>query len=807
MFPPRRLPPYAWIVALIVALGFLGWLNLRRSERLGQLGALGNPAPALDARSPTGYAGGMRHLLAPGHNNESYQWIAQTQQMIATGDWRLRHVDYDNAPNGRAVTSPSVYRWWLAAVAWADRQWSGRSAGLAVEHAALVADPTLLALLVLGGTVLAAWRFGPATAVMFPLVAVSLFPFGGSFLPGGPDSPGLSLGLMLAGTLLLLAGTLPPTGAEGKSRRWLAGAGIVSALGLWVNARTAVPLLLGQGLGGLLAGWFTRKSLPDAPAWRTWSYAGAATTLVAWLVEYAPAHLDLNAWRLSEIHPLYALGWLGGAELLARSHGWLRGGRLAEGRAGIAAVGLAALGLAAVPAVMWLKDQPGFLMENTYAFRLTALGEGASAANLAKWMVREGTPAQLLALAFSLALPLLAVGALLRRDTTPARRGAIWLAAGPAVVAAAFACYQPSWCNQLGAMLLALLVAATAGQPADPATPGRWRVAGILGVLVSGAWALIPIRPAATAPDRFTKQELISVVERDFAHWLANRVGENGATVLAPPDLTSSLIFHGGLRGIGSAYRENDEGFRGSVRLASAIHADEAQALARQRNLTHIIIPSWEGFLDEYARLGGTNPEQNLMGMINRWLAPRWLRPMPYYLPALPGFEDDRLVMYEMVEVQGHADGLSRLTEYFLDMGQFDLAGIASQTLASDYGADLSAQIARARTAIARRERPEFNQALDGITAALKDAADDALAWDRRVSLSLVLAQGGRTADAKRQASRCLEEMSELDLRSLSETTLFHFLGLCKALDLPVADARLKSLATSLLPPALRSQL
>lgn len=40
-------------------------------------------APTLSATSATGYAEGVRRLIVPGHNNNSYQWIMQTQQMVA----------------------------------------------------------------------------------------------------------------------------------------------------------------------------------------------------------------------------------------------------------------------------------------------------------------------------------------------------------------------------------------------------------------------------------------------------------------------------------------------------------------------------------------------------------------------------------------------------------------------------------------------------------------------------------------------------------------------------------------------------
>jgi hypothetical protein len=525
--------------------------------------------------------------------------------------------------------------------------------------------------------------------------------------------------------------------------------------------------------------------------------------MLAWLAEYAPSHLDLPAWRLSEVHPLYALAWLGGGELLARWSERLRLPKPAASKKDYLWISVAGLTLAAVPAVMLLKHQNAFLQANPFAFRLTALGEAGEPGNLAKTLVREGASLRLLALGLPLFLLLPAALTLVRRETAEAQRLALWLLLGPALVALGFACRQPSWWSLLDVLLLAILVVTTAG-PATGAPPGNGLVAAL--ILLAGVGVLTPGRAPAAEADNFTKPELIGLAERDFSHWLARRMGPDGATVLAPPDLTSSLMYHGGLRGVGSAYQENEEGFRGSVRLVSAMHADEAQALARQRNLTHIVIPSWENFLDEYARLGGTRPDRNLMAMLHQWLPPRWLRPVPYYLPSGANFEDERLVVFEMTEVQDHASSLSRLTDYFLDMNQFELASLAGRSLAADYGADLGVQITQARIAIIQRDRAAFEKLLGIITTAVENGSDDALAWDRRVALSIVLAEARRMPLARAQAQRCLDEMGELDLRGLSEASLFRFLSLCKVLNLQIADAHLRELARSLLPPSYREK-
>ncbi|MEO7412696.1 MAG: hypothetical protein ABIZ81_05005, partial [Opitutaceae bacterium] len=139
------------MIAPLCACGFLVWTNIERARRVDAVTNTDREGAVADAASPTGYADGKRWLIVPEHNNRSYQWISETQQMLARDEWRLRHVDYENAPFGREVHAASPYRWWLGLVAWLEHVISGRPLGLSVERAALWADP-LLHLSLLAGT-------------------------------------------------------------------------------------------------------------------------------------------------------------------------------------------------------------------------------------------------------------------------------------------------------------------------------------------------------------------------------------------------------------------------------------------------------------------------------------------------------------------------------------------------------------------------------------------------------------------------------------------------------------------------------
>ena len=75
------------------------------------------PPSRVDAQSPTGYADGRRVGLSPGRSEEAFPWILQTQALVTGGPWRPERVDYDNAPLGRELHDPWLYRLWLALVA------------------------------------------------------------------------------------------------------------------------------------------------------------------------------------------------------------------------------------------------------------------------------------------------------------------------------------------------------------------------------------------------------------------------------------------------------------------------------------------------------------------------------------------------------------------------------------------------------------------------------------------------------------------------------------------------------------------
>ena len=812
-----------WIFALLAPLGFLLWLNSARLHRVDYVTNLVETGVAVDPASPTGYAGGGRQLIVPEHNNDSYQWIVQTQQMLARSEWRVRHVSYDNAPIGRTVLTPSPYRWWLGLMAEIDHWASGRPPGLSVEYAARLADPVLHALFLLGAVIFVTGRFGLLPGGLFSIALVTMFPLGGAFLPGQPDGDGLVLLWALGSVLLLQAGVRPrrataPRSEEGPpvsahTPRWFLAGGVAGGIGLWVDVTRTLPVLAGIALGGVLAAWSARRTIKSGSAgmaqatlpWRHWALGGAVTSLVAYLVEYSPAHL--GTLQLREVHPLYGLAWLGLGELLAR----FTAGRppAASGRnwRGLATVGLAVLAVAAVPVVLVMTGSRDLFTVDPAATRLTNLAGGPIAPNLWAWIRHDGFTLAAVATTLPLLLLVPAVWLFGRRGTDWPSRAMLALGLGPGAVALGFACFQLHWWTALDAVLLALLVAVTAALGrAFGSGPGRWVGAvGALLVLAPGA-ALLADKARTDRHEAVTESDVESLIERDLARWLARQAGPDGAVVLAPPNLTTSFIFHGGLAGLGTPYWDNKDGLLASMHIAGASSPDEAQTVARARNLSYIVVPSWDNFLDEYARQGAAQVEHTLMASLHRWLPPRWLRPVPYHLPKVAGFEGQSVAIFQVVEVQDNATALSHLAEYFVEMDMIGQAASVADTLEHSFPADLGAAVARALVARAAGDTPAFGRALEDVQTLLSRGDGENLSWDRRVSLAIALVEGRHFDAAREQVRRCLAEMDEPRLRSLTTVSLHRLQVMSRGFSLEIGEARLRELAQQLLPVELRTQ-
>jgi hypothetical protein len=787
----------------------------RRIQRVDYVSeVVGRPAAQSPASVPR--EAWRPRLIVPGHHNESFEWLDQTRQMFDRGEWRVRRVDYENAPVGHAVYAASPYRWWLGFVAWWHHAIFGGPIDRSVERAAYVADPLLLLLLGTGTTIFVGRRFGLLPAALLSAGLVTLFPFASSFLPAAPDDHGLAQACALWSVLALLV-AFEGYGSEGKDagsriRRWFFAAGALGGVGLWINVSLLAPVIAGVALGALVGAWVVRREARRSPAiareslpWRAWGLGGALTCLLAYCLEFFPS--QMGAWELRAIHPVFGLAWLGAGEALARLTGWIQGGRPWRGFRDTGALLLALVAVASVPVAMWRTHSAGFLAVDLATMRLSLLPGGVSAPSFRAWLMQGGFTSALWATVLPVLVVVPAVWVLKAGSFAFRRRLALAVAIGPVVAVAGFAFWQISWWNGLDSSLLALAVASAA---AVKGAPKRLPVAWVSGVFLAfvvlpGAWQIWPEAPLRIKGE-LTRGEVVGLIERDLAGWLADHAGTTGAIALAPPDATTALYYYGGIRGLGTLGWENRDGLTSAIRIVSASTPEEALDLIGQRGVTHILMPRWDPYMDVYARLGEGQVEGTFLERLRQWRLPPQLRPVPYLIPTISGFEGQSVVVLEVVEEQDAATEISRLAEYFAEMGQQDLAARASQTL-KRFPADPGAILARAEVALAGGDADEFARTVEILMRRMSGRLERALPWDQRVSLAIVLAQAHRIDLARARLRQCLDEVDEAKLRSLSTDTLYRMQVLRRALRLEIVDPRLRAAALNLLPPDLRSRL
>jgi hypothetical protein len=799
----------AWLAVPLLALVFTVWTTTTRARRVEYVSQVaGAPANAAGAGQAPGRAPAWQpRLIVPGHRNESYEWLDQTRLMLARRELRVRHVDYENALSGREVYAASPYRWWLGLVALTYHGITRAHAGPSLEWAAIYADPILLVLCGAATIAFVARRFGALAAALASAALAALFPFAAEFAPGVPDDLGLTGILAIWSVLALL------TGADSgrNSRRWFLAGGVLGGVGLWVSVSREIPVLAGIGLGALLAAWISRAAARADPSaarqplpWRTWGLAGSATCLAAYALEYFPSHM--GSWELHAIHPIFGLAWMGAGELLARTTAWIGGERSKWSPRGVATLVLAAAALASLPAAMGILRTFGFLSVELPSMRLSLLADGPAAPTLWAWLLQNGFTAAAWATFLPLLILVPSALLLLPRMSGAAHRVAIALALGPVIAAAAFSCRQISWWNGVDAALLTLLVAAAAalrGLPRPRLVAGLSAAFAAL-VLVPGAIQLWPSADEQVGKE-LSETEVVGLVERDMAYWLASHVGPAGAVVVAPPNQTTTLYYYSGLRGLATLGWEDRDGFQSAVRILSATTPEEAQELIGVHGVTHIIIPSWDPFMDAYATIGSGQVGGTFLDRLHQWNLPRWIKPVPYLVPNIGGFEGQSAIVLEVVDEQDDATALSRIAEYFVDMVQLNLAVKAGAGLRR-FPADLGALVAQAQVQYATSDNEDFSRTVDLLVRRISSGADHDLQWDQRVGLVVVLAQAHHVDLARTRLKGCLDEIDAEKLRSLSTTLLYRLQVLRKALNIEIADPSLRALSLDLLPPDLRSR-
>lgn len=605
----------------------------------------------------TGVRPGSRPILMGPFATDSHLWLRLAHEMTDRDQWRIRHTDFDNAPQGRPVHWSSPPLWWLATLA--RLRGDDAPPSRALSLAGIRANPILLLLALPLVTALTIRRFGSVPACVLPVALTATPAFYEGFLPAYPDHHGpvaLAGLLMLLGLLGAGAGwtaprstTATPHGWLPASRqsaaRWMALSGVAGGVGLWLSATSQIILLVGAGLGLLAAAWLlsTAKSAPrpvfDPTLLRIWARWGAGVSLLAYAIEYLPGHASM---RLEVNHPLYALAWLGAAEVLALliERGIARGQEPRRGfPVGRFALGLLALATPLLAIVLLgrtahILHDPFMAAMHSHVLELRPVAERIAAGTLT-W----GGVFGLLPLLAPVAVVLLFV-----RRVPAEAKATIILTLGPLLVPTALQLAQTRW-GLLAAPATVLLTAVLAtvvwDHPGIRARP-TLRTVGAAAILIPfllvpwHAWRTDISRGFSDShPGKPARHELRPLLQRDIAFRIADDADPHTRPVLlSTPSPSLHIAATGGLQTLGTLYWENVAGLRAAAEILAAPSDDEARARLSARGVTHIVLfpddPYLDHYIDAIRGAPATGSSESAFG--KRLLAgdhPAWITPLP----------------------------------------------------------------------------------------------------------------------------------------------------------------------------------
>lgn len=649
-------------------------------------------------------APGTHSMLLPPTAMDARWWILHTENFLGPGGpWRVRWTALDNSPDGREVHWSSSIVWVLGGLSKMAGAAMGKPAFTVVGQASFWLGPaTLLAGLALMGWI-ASRVFSPVPIGAFLLVFAIQPSLYQCFRPGETDHHGLAAVLAASSVLALLAGGAglvstkkhktgflpPPPGAA----RWFRFSGFLGSAALWVSASSFLPVLAATGAGAIAA-FLARDRSATAAApglWRAWSRAGCCGSLFFYLIEYFPNHMGM---RLEVNHPLYALAWLGGGDILARALEAMAGGRPFQGkraRGTVAWTFLSALAVA-LPAALanWpqsrffaVSDRFLLLLHNRFIQEFQTLPkamEEGGALNIAlEWFP---VPVFVLAAAAALAR----IGAL-RGPWGPG----LALAAAPALAMQALAFWQVRWV--VPAMALWLVCALAALEAAQRSGRGK---AALSGFAVCAAAAAFPLPAGVFASlarggdTQLPKSAIPALIARDVSHRLRQASPAAVPTVLSGPTTSTELNYYGGLRTLGTLYWENLEGLKRAAGIFAAASEGECRKLIENAAVTHILVTTWDDFGNAYVSLLGESGQKVPAGgetFIGRVLAgtesPQWLRPLYYPIPETFGIPGESLRLFAVAPSQTPAQALMHRGIYAFDSGEHSAAALLFAEAAS----------------------------------------------------------------------------------------------------------------------------
>lgn len=774
-----------WSAVIAAALLMMIRSDLVHVRSVSEWSSQGAPPPARDPASPTGYVLGQRHFLGLHERGETSRWIEATQDLVAHGPFASSRYEMDTVPTGRPQLLPKLYAAWLAAVAGGVHLVTSEPVEIAIEHAALW-EPVVSHVLAFAAVVgFMGIRFGLAGAAGAGLFFAFYPPLFGQFLPGVLTARTWALLLAAYAIALHLPAPRDPAGRRGGSLR----AAAAAALSLGLDPACGFPAVLVSALAGAATAFRERATFP----FLRWSIIGSGLTFAFWLVDQGP--WSPAAGELRYVHPLYSAAWLGlGLALDSaqrfRASSCLRKKYFAETAAGL-------LLTAPLVQVQFAHDYNAWLYPSVWMRRITSLDDTVVYDHALAWVGAASAVETVLVLVPLLAaIVALAFGLKGRRTHLNAENGSYPIALVLFAGLLALAFFRVRWFVVAMLVVLPLL-----GGLVGESVRYKRAVVGLAALFLVAVliWnQSLPPGFQRPSPKRMpSAANWDALVYRHFSHWLASHAPGQKLAVLAPPELSDSVVFHGGGRVLMSTAWESHPGQIAATRVLSAPESTEAEAVIQSRELTHLILPSWDKMLPLFVQNPNEEGKDTLYARLQRWVFPAYLRPIPYQLPPIPAYAAQSLAVFKVVPPQDEGLQLSRLAEYFVEMERPEPAGLVAQVLQRSYSDDPNAAIARALVYAHAKKRNDFERELERLTTDAQ-AGRSPFSWDRRVQRAIVLALGRQRALARAEVAACIETATEADLFELTPLQAHHFRTLATRFGLPISSEPLAQVLAAL---------
>jgi hypothetical protein len=617
-------------------------------EMVGRLGLRGDPQASTPLTHPY-----------PAVASDAMTWVRHALALAEGDEVRLRYTHMDNVPDGREVHWNSGWAWTIAGAGRVHQAINGGAFPDAVEKATVWLTPVALLVAIVVASGWTARRAGLMAGV-FVAAAMALHErIREGFIPGYVDHHGLLtvsvLGIVL-GAVGMGAGwwreRAPGTrGVLPASPQSVRAAALFSAasgaFGLWVSAASVAPAIAFTGIAGIVTALdFGRACVQrgesfDARAWRLWGRAGALGSLLFYAIEYLPQHAG---WHLEVNHPLYALAWLGGGELVAR---------VGERRLRPRDLAVPALAVMAAPAAVAIGGAKVLAFADPFLAQLHR--DIVEFLPLWKTLPRFDAALTFRLLVLDL-LPLAAAIATLalRKRETPVPLAFAILVAGALEM---MAWWQARWRMNASAAAVPLMLLLVVYWTQERPRLQRWAAVGIVvaALYLPGALADYATLLRSLATRTVGPQDAQMVLARDIAAALRAWKPEGEIVMLASPNPSTTVAYYGRFGSLGTLYWENNAGLKAAAELFSEEDDTRiARGLARHR-VTHVVSIVDEDYLAQFHALlhPDATPAQFARSFGGRVLMraplPAFLRRLPYEPPDDLAYLKANVAIYEVV--------------------------------------------------------------------------------------------------------------------------------------------------------------